>query len=262
MLFGRLNLEVFCEAEKPPNQTALTARLTEAGQYEITKYPMTNFLITQLKRWWPAEIFLLIFRVLDSVEAFPTKRGPPAGNTETNFAALTRLEAYEGELQLLESVHLVGLCYASGEGLRCWFLLLKKMQTHTKTHALYMLRTNYRLVSYQHHFKINYRYLCTFFPFIFEARRLILVFVRSSFVPLVENTRCTSLGIGVGGYGGNKGAVAVRFDLGLTPRTALRVDALSTGMKSFCGLLFGSGRSSFCFVNVHLAAGQALVGHG
>ncbi len=30
--------------------------------------------------------------------------------------------------------------------------------------------------------------------------RLILVFVRTSFVPLVENTRCTSLGIGVGGY--------------------------------------------------------------
>jgi len=76
-------------------------------------------------------------------------------------------DAYEGELQLLESVHLVGL--------------------------------------------------------------LILVFVRSSFAPLVENTRCTSLGIGVGGYGGNKGAVAVRFEL---------------------------GRSSFCFVNVHLAAGQ------
>ena len=79
--------------------------------------------------------------------------------------------------------------------------------------------------------------------------RLILVFVRSSFAPLVENTRCTSLGIGVGGgicvtsvisttrsnpvrfdrsnlssqlikscrcegYGGNKGAVAVRFELG------------------------------------------------
>ena len=76
-------------------------------------------------------------------------------------------DAYEGELQLLESAHLVGL--------------------------------------------------------------LMLVFVRTSFVPLVENTRCTSLGIGVGGYGGNKGAVAVRFEL---------------------------GRSSFCFVNVHLAAGQ------
>ena len=45
----------------------------------------------------------------------------------------------------------------------------------------------------------------------------------------VENLRSTSLGIGVGGVGGNKGAVAVRFDL---------------------------AKSSFCFVNVHLAAGQ------
>ncbi|CAE7248514.1 Ocrl [Symbiodinium natans] len=58
---------------------------------------------------------------------------------------------------------------------------------------------------------------------------LILVFVRSSFLEQVSDVRTAALGVGVGGYGGNKGAVAVRFEL---------------------------GRSSFCFVNAHLAAGQ------
>lgn len=58
---------------------------------------------------------------------------------------------------------------------------------------------------------------------------LLCVFIRKSLVGCVHEVRNATLGIGVGGVGGNKGAVGVRFMM---------------------------GESSFCVLNTHLAAGQ------
>lgn len=58
---------------------------------------------------------------------------------------------------------------------------------------------------------------------------LILIFAKSNLRDQIDDIRTTAVGLGVGGYGGNKGAVSVRFDISST---------------------------SFCFVNAHLASGQ------
>jgi len=59
---------------------------------------------------------------------------------------------------------------------------------------------------------------------------LLVTFVRDSLCKDVSRVWKSGTGIGVGGVGGNKGAVGIRFELGAT---------------------------SVCFVNAHLAAGQA-----
>merc|ERR1719203_884999 len=56
-----------------------------------------------------------------------------------------------------------------------------------------------------------------------------LVYVRRAVAPRVREVRANSLGIGIGGVGGNKGATGVRFEI---------------------------DGSTFCLVNAHLAAGQ------